>query len=124
MSNAPLARSQSVRTLNSKVFETFESKNTSATINSSDFSLLQFISGHFDTQNAGAKREASSYKRILQELKAKPETVIFFTDIPKGRQTFERLVTDCDSMYDYTSFIMHTACNADGLQCLINIARY
>lgn len=46
----------------------------------------QFISGHFDTQNAGAKQEASSYRKILQdELKTAPENVLFFTDIPKGR---------------------------------------
>lgn len=42
--------------------------------------LTPFFSGYFDTR-IGAKREASSYRNILDELGVEPQTVLFLSDV-------------------------------------------
>lgn len=49
--------------------------------NSEYGNLLEFISGHFDT-NVGHKQEATSYKNIAKEINVDPEHIVFFSDIP------------------------------------------
>ncbi|XP_046741098.1 enolase-phosphatase E1 [Diprion similis] len=44
--------------------------------------LLEYFSGHFDT-GVGMKQEATSYKNILDQIKAEASDVIFLTDIVK-----------------------------------------
>lgn len=43
--------------------------------------LLNFISGHFDT-NAGHKQESQSYKNIVQQTNVNAEDILFLSDIP------------------------------------------
>lgn len=47
-----------------------------------DGDLTPLFSRHFDTVNAGPKREASSYQAIAAALAADPERVVFFSDVP------------------------------------------
>lgn len=42
--------------------------------------LTPFFSGYFDTR-IGGKKEAGSYKKILDELGVEPETVLFLSDV-------------------------------------------
>jgi len=42
--------------------------------------LTPFFSGYFDTR-IGAKREASSYRNIIDELGVEPQTVLFLSDV-------------------------------------------
>lgn len=42
--------------------------------------LLQYINGHFDT-NIGAKMESNSYEKIAEEMKMKPSSILFVTDV-------------------------------------------
>ncbi|KAG7297985.1 hypothetical protein JYU34_018745 [Plutella xylostella] len=44
--------------------------------------LLKYIDGHFDTA-VGAKQEAASYTKIVEQIACKPEEVLFLTDILK-----------------------------------------
>lgn len=43
--------------------------------------LSAWISGYFDTANAGPKREASSYRAIAQAIGADPSTLLFCSDV-------------------------------------------
>ncbi len=47
-----------------------------------DGDLTPLFSRHFDTVNAGPKREASSYQAIAAALAADPARVVFFSDVP------------------------------------------
>lgn len=49
--------------------------------NSKHGNLLNYISGHFDT-NVGHKQESQSYKNIVQAMKANAEDILFLSDIP------------------------------------------
>ncbi|WP_348256668.1 HAD-IA family hydrolase, partial [Salmonella enterica] len=42
--------------------------------------LLQYINGHFDTI-IGAKMESNSYEKIAEEMKLKPSSILFVTDV-------------------------------------------
>ncbi len=44
--------------------------------------LLPLLSAHFDTENAGPKRVASSYRKIAAELGEDPEAIVFLSDLP------------------------------------------
>lgn len=44
--------------------------------------LTKFISGYFDTTNAGPKQEVQSYQNILTALKTNPGNILFLSDIP------------------------------------------
>jgi enolase-phosphatase E1 len=44
-------------------------------------SLLPLISEHFDTENGGPKREASSYRKIAAELGEEPSSLVFLSDL-------------------------------------------
>jgi len=43
--------------------------------------LTPWISGYFDTANAGPKREASSYRAIAEAIGADPSTLLFCSDV-------------------------------------------
>ena len=43
--------------------------------------LTPWISGYFDTANAGPKREASSYRAITEAIGADPSTLLFCSDV-------------------------------------------
>ncbi|MBK0420200.1 acireductone synthase [Leucobacter sp. CSA1] len=43
--------------------------------------LLPLISAHFDTENAGPKREARSYRAIAEQIGAEPERIVFLSDL-------------------------------------------
>ena len=43
--------------------------------------LLPLLSGNFDTENAGPKREADSYRKIAAELALVPEEILFLSDV-------------------------------------------
>ena len=45
-------------------------------------SLLPFLSGHFDTRNAGPKQEASSYRAIAATIGVPPGELLFLSDVP------------------------------------------
>jgi enolase-phosphatase E1 len=47
-----------------------------------DGDLTPLFSKHFDTVNAGPKREAPSYRAIAAALGADPARVVFFSDVP------------------------------------------
>lgn len=47
-----------------------------------DGDLTALFSGHFDTVNAGPKREAPSYRAIAGALGADPARTVFFSDVP------------------------------------------
>lgn len=47
-----------------------------------DGDLTSLFEHHFDTVNAGPKREAQSYRTIAKELGTDPEDVVFFSDVP------------------------------------------
>jgi enolase-phosphatase E1 len=49
--------------------------------NSEFGNMLEFISGHFDT-NVGHKQESQSYKNIAKELKVDAQSILFLSDIP------------------------------------------
>lgn len=49
--------------------------------NSEHGNMLEFISGHFDT-NVGHKQESQSYKNIVDELKGPAGNILFLSDIP------------------------------------------
>jgi enolase-phosphatase E1 len=44
--------------------------------------LSPLIERHFDTVNAGPKREPDSYRRIAAELESPPGTLLFLSDVP------------------------------------------
>lgn len=44
--------------------------------------LSGHIDRHFDTVNAGPKRETDSYRRIAEALEAPPEDLLFLSDVP------------------------------------------
>ncbi|MEV7007240.1 acireductone synthase [Streptosporangium sp. NPDC051022] len=48
----------------------------------SDGDVTEFFSRHFDTVNAGPKREAASYQSITEALGADPAEVLFLSDVP------------------------------------------
>jgi enolase-phosphatase E1 len=45
-------------------------------------SLLGYLSGHFDTRNAGPKQEASSYRAIAATIGVPPGELLFLSDVP------------------------------------------
>lgn len=47
-----------------------------------DGDLRSLFSGHFDTVNAGPKREEPAYRAIAAALDAEPARVVFFSDVP------------------------------------------
>lgn len=47
-----------------------------------DGDLTGLFSGHFDTVNAGPKREEPSYRAIAAALGADPARTVFFSDVP------------------------------------------
>jgi enolase-phosphatase E1 len=47
-----------------------------------DGDLTPLFSKHFDTVNAGPKREESSYRAIATALDADPSRIVFFSDVP------------------------------------------
>jgi enolase-phosphatase E1 len=47
-----------------------------------DGDLTPLFSRHFDTVNAGPKREARSYQAIAAALEADPARIVFFSDVP------------------------------------------
>jgi enolase-phosphatase E1 len=47
-----------------------------------DGDLTSLFSKHFDTVNAGPKREAPSYQAIAAALDADPARIVFFSDVP------------------------------------------
>lgn len=47
-----------------------------------DGDLRDLFSRHFDTVNAGPKREEPSYRAIADALDAEPARVVFFSDVP------------------------------------------
>jgi enolase-phosphatase E1 len=47
-----------------------------------DGDLTSLFSKHFDTVNAGPKREAPSYQAIAAALGADPARIVFFSDVP------------------------------------------
>lgn len=47
---------------------------------SSEGDLTPFFSGYFDT-NVGGKKEAVSYRNILDQLGVEPQTVLFLSDV-------------------------------------------
>jgi len=47
-----------------------------------DGDLTSLFARHFDTVNAGPKREASSYRAIAAALEADPERIVFLSDVP------------------------------------------
>ncbi|SDM24593.1 acireductone synthase [Allokutzneria albata] len=47
-----------------------------------DGDLRDLFTAHFDTVNAGPKREAPSYKAIASALRAVPEETVFLSDVP------------------------------------------
>lgn len=49
--------------------------------NTPDGDLLPLISAHFDTENAGPKRVASSYDVIAKAIDKQPEQILFFSDL-------------------------------------------
>ncbi|MFT4232802.1 MAG: acireductone synthase [Leucobacter sp.] len=49
--------------------------------NTPDGDLLPLISGHFDTENAGPKREAGSYRVIAERIGEEPGRIVFFSDL-------------------------------------------
>jgi len=42
--------------------------------------ILDWFKGHFDTRNAGNKKEKSSYEKIAEKIKLKPEDILFLSD--------------------------------------------
>ncbi|GAA4616557.1 acireductone synthase [Saccharopolyspora hordei] len=44
--------------------------------------LRELFSGHFDTVNAGPKKERPSYEAITEHLEAEPGAVVFLSDVP------------------------------------------
>ncbi|ALG13486.1 acireductone synthase [Kibdelosporangium phytohabitans] len=48
----------------------------------SDGDITTLFSQHFDTVNAGPKREAPSYRAIATALNAPPEQIVFLSDVP------------------------------------------
>lgn len=49
--------------------------------NTPDGSLLPLFSGHFDTENAGPKRSADSYRTITAAIGVPPGETVFFSDL-------------------------------------------
>ncbi|CAN5391122.1 acireductone synthase [soil metagenome] len=49
--------------------------------NSPDGDLLGSFSDHFDTENLGPKRDASSYHAIAEAIGTPPDEVVFFSDL-------------------------------------------
>lgn len=49
--------------------------------NTPEGDLLPWISDHFDTENAGPKREVGSYRVIADRIGADPQTLVFFSDL-------------------------------------------
>lgn len=49
--------------------------------NSPDGDLLPMFSGHFDTENAGPKREAPSYTVIREAIGEPADQIVFFSDL-------------------------------------------
>lgn len=49
---------------------------------SGDGDLSPLVEYHFDTVNAGAKREAASYRRIAETLGDPPRDLLFLSDVP------------------------------------------
>lgn len=47
-----------------------------------DGDLTSLFSRHFDTVNAGPKREAASYQSMAAELGSAPARIVFFSDVP------------------------------------------
>jgi enolase-phosphatase E1 len=47
-----------------------------------DGDVTSLFSSHFDTVNAGPKREAASYAAIAAGLQASPAEIVFFSDVP------------------------------------------
>jgi enolase-phosphatase E1 len=47
-----------------------------------DGDLTSLFSKHFDTVNAGPKREAPSYQAIARALDADPAGIVFYSDVP------------------------------------------
>ncbi len=47
-----------------------------------DGDLTPLLEHHFDTVNAGPKREEQSYKAIAAVLGAPPEEIVFYSDVP------------------------------------------
>lgn len=47
-----------------------------------DGDLTSLFSRHFDTVNAGSKREAPSYQAIAAALEADPARIVFYSDVP------------------------------------------
>ncbi|MEU6641895.1 acireductone synthase [Saccharomonospora sp. NPDC046836] len=47
-----------------------------------DGDVTGLFSRHFDTTNAGPKREEPSYRTIAAELLAEPARIVFFSDVP------------------------------------------
>ena len=43
--------------------------------------LLPLLSGNFDTENAGPKRQPDSYRKIAAELALAPEEIVFLSDV-------------------------------------------
>jgi enolase-phosphatase E1 len=43
--------------------------------------LLPYLDGHFDTANAGPKREAESYRSIAAQIGLPPEGLLFLSDV-------------------------------------------
>jgi len=43
--------------------------------------LLPYLDGHFDTVNAGPKREAASYRSIAAQIGLPPEGLLFLSDV-------------------------------------------
>jgi enolase-phosphatase E1 len=49
--------------------------------NSPDGDLLPMFSDHFDTENVGPKRVASSYRAIADAISTPPDEIVFFSDL-------------------------------------------
>ncbi|HRD99998.1 MAG TPA: HAD-IA family hydrolase, partial [Ilumatobacteraceae bacterium] len=49
--------------------------------NTPDGDLLPLFSAHFDTENAGPKRVADSYRTIAAAIDTPPERIVFFSDL-------------------------------------------
>lgn len=87
--------------------------------NSPDGDVLYLISGHFDTENAGPKKEAASYETIAREIGVEPGGIVFFSDLlaeldaaraagwrtvgvrREGDQYFEAGVGDHDAVFTF-----------------------
>jgi enolase-phosphatase E1 len=63
----------------------FSSRSVSAQIawfgHSPEGDLLPLFTGHFDTENGGPKRVATSYEKIARTLGAAPERIVFLSDL-------------------------------------------